>query len=171
MQNMCLIRFALSALVSVLLVKPSHSFVPGFASPRPGSSSRSASRWTSDTKSNPWITGSTRSCGSTPGKTRCNAGDEEILEPQGTHWPSDSIQPALEALSWATTPGTYYQTFNNSYGGDPIYKCHPGVASIAITDYASGVWFFNQPDSVLDRQVCVFKVDGYMILEGSIDTH
>lgn len=38
-------------------------------------------------------------------------------------------------------------------GGAPIYKAHPGLKCITITDHASGKWFFNQPDTVLDRQV------------------
>lgn len=38
-------------------------------------------------------------------------------------------------------------------GGSPIYKAHPGLKCITITDHASGKWFFNQPDTVLDRQV------------------
>lgn len=38
-------------------------------------------------------------------------------------------------------------------GGAPIYKAHPGLKCIMLTDHASGKWFFNQPDTVLDRQV------------------
>lgn len=38
-------------------------------------------------------------------------------------------------------------------GGAAIYKAHPGLKCIALTDHASGKWFFNQPDTVLDRQV------------------
>lgn len=85
-----------------------------------------------------------------------SAGDvnEEVLEPQGTHHAWWSIAPFTEALSWASTPGVYFDGLSTKYDGAPVYKCHPGIASIAITDHASGKWFFNQPDSVLDRQVC-----------------
>lgn len=38
-------------------------------------------------------------------------------------------------------------------GGSPVYKAHPGLKCVTITDHASGKWFFNQPDTVLDRQV------------------
>ncbi|CAN0443976.1 unnamed protein product, partial [Scytosiphon promiscuus] len=37
-------------------------------------------------------------------------------------------------------------------GGASVYKMHPGLACIALTDHASGKWFFEQPDTVFDRQ-------------------
>lgn len=78
-----------------------------------------------------------------------------MLEPEGSHHPWWSLQPLVEASSWASTPGVYFDGLSKNVGGAPVYKCHPGLASIAINDHAGGKWFFNQPDSVLDRQVSV----------------
>ncbi|CBN75516.1 hypothetical protein Esi_0111_0092 [Ectocarpus siliculosus] len=76
----------------------------------------------------------------------------EILEPQGDHHAWFSLQPFLEAGKWSSTPGTYFKEMKEKNGGAPIYKAHPGLKVITITDHASGKWFFNQPDTVLDRQ-------------------
>ena len=83
--------------------------------------------------------------------------DGEILEPQGTHYPSLSTAPLLEALEWSSTPGAYFKKLKEANGGAPIYKAHPGLACIAITDHAGGKWFFEQPETVLDRQVSRFR--------------
>lgn len=79
--------------------------------------------------------------------------DGDILEPQGTHYGWFSLKPLTEASEWAATPGTYFKKLKEANGGAPIYKAHPGLACIAITDHAGGKWFFEQPDTVLDRQV------------------
>ncbi|CAM9440562.1 unnamed protein product [Ectocarpus sp. 8 AP-2014] len=76
----------------------------------------------------------------------------EILEPQGDHHAWYSLQPFLEAGKWSSTPGTYFKEMKEKNGGAPIYKAHPGLKVITITDHASGKWFFSQPDTVLDRQ-------------------
>ncbi|CAM9668072.1 unnamed protein product, partial [Sphacelaria rigidula] len=60
--------------------------------------------------------------------------------------------PLVEAGLWSSSPGEYFQMKSNAVGGAPVFKCHPGLASIAVLDHAAGEWFFNQPDSVLDRQ-------------------
>lgn len=79
----------------------------------------------------------------------------EILEPQGKHYPWYSIAPLTEAGEWTSSPGAYFKKLSEENDGAPIFKAHPGLACIALTDYASGEWFFSQPDSVLDRQVGV----------------
>lgn len=79
--------------------------------------------------------------------------DGEILEPQGTHHPWWSLAPLNEASQWSSSPGEYFKDKSDAVGGAPVFKCHPGLASIAVLDHAAGEWFFNQPDSVLDRQV------------------
>ena len=79
--------------------------------------------------------------------------DGEILEPQGNHYGWLSLTPLSEAAEWSSTPGVYFKKLQEKNGGAPIYKAHPGLACITITDHASGKWFFEQPDTVLDRQV------------------
>ena len=79
--------------------------------------------------------------------------DGEILEPQGNHYGWLSLAPLSEAGEWSSTPGVYFKKLQEKNGGAPIYKAHPGLACITITDHASGKWFFEQPDTVLDRQV------------------
>lgn len=79
--------------------------------------------------------------------------DGEILEPQGTHHPWWSLAPLNEASQWSSSPGEYFKDKSDAVGGAPVFKCHPGLASIAVLDHAAGEWFFNQPDSVLDRQL------------------
>lgn len=80
--------------------------------------------------------------------------DEEVLVPQGTHYGWYSlIGPLSEALSWSSTPGTYFNDLIEKNNGAPVFKCHPGLASITFTDHTTAEWFFNQPETVLDRQV------------------
>lgn len=79
--------------------------------------------------------------------------DGEILEPQGNHHGWYSLKPLTEAGEWSSSPGEYFKKIQEENGGAPIYKAHPGLACIALTDHASGKWFFEQPDTVLDRQV------------------
>lgn len=80
--------------------------------------------------------------------------EEEVLVPQGTHYGWYSlIGPLSEALSWATTPGTYFNNLIKKNDGASVFKCHPGLASITFTDHTTAEWFFNQPETVLDRQV------------------
>ncbi|CAM9542239.1 unnamed protein product [Ascophyllum nodosum] len=38
------------------------------------------------------------------------------------------------------------------HNGEPVFKIHPGLPMIAVTDHTSGRWFFEQPETVLDRQ-------------------
>lgn len=92
---------------------------------------------------------------STGGQTGVSSSSQqgEVLEPEGTHHAWWSLAPLIEAGQWSSSPGEYFKSKSDAVGGAPIFKCHPGLASIAITDHASGQWFFNQPDSVLDRQV------------------
>ncbi|CAM9953006.1 unnamed protein product, partial [Sphacelaria rigidula] len=61
--------------------------------------------------------------------------------------------PVIEGAKWAKSPGPYFKEKIAASGGAPIFKMHPGLASIALTDHASAKWFFSQPDTVLDRQV------------------
>lgn len=77
----------------------------------------------------------------------------DILEPQGDHHGWYSLKPLIEAGQWSATPGAYFKKLKEANGGAPVYKAHPGLACIAITDHAGGKWFFEQPDTVLDRQV------------------
>lgn len=82
-----------------------------------------------------------------------------ILEPQGTHYSWYSLKPLTEAGEWGGTPGAYFNKCKEANGGASVYKMHPGLACIALTDHASGKWFFEQPDTVLDRQVSLVAVD------------
>ena len=77
----------------------------------------------------------------------------DILEPQGKHHGWWSLKPLTEAAEFAKTPGPYFKKSQEANGGAPVYKIHPGLASIALTDHASAKWFFEQPETVLDRQV------------------
>ena len=79
--------------------------------------------------------------------------DGNILEPQGTHYSWYSLKPLSDAAEWGGTPGAYFNKCKEANGGAPVYKMHAGLACIALTDHASGKWFFEQPDTVLDRQV------------------
>ncbi|CAN0296296.1 unnamed protein product [Ascophyllum nodosum] len=81
----------------------------------------------------------------------CGA-DREIHQPKGKHYPWYSLQPLTEGLEWASSPGKYFKKMIAQHDNEPVFKIHPGLASIALTDHASGEWFFNQPDTVLDRQ-------------------
>ena len=65
----------------------------------------------------------------------------------------------MEAAQWSATPGAYFNGLKAANGGAPVYKAHPGLACIAITDHAGGKWFFEQPDTVLDRQVRLLIVE------------
>lgn len=76
-----------------------------------------------------------------------------VLTPQGKHHAWYSLTPLTEASQWNASPGAYFKSLSEANGGAPIFKAHPGLACIALTDHASGEWFFNQPESVLDRQV------------------
>ncbi|CAN0507712.1 unnamed protein product, partial [Laminaria digitata] len=60
--------------------------------------------------------------------------------------------PLIEAGEWTSTPGSYFNKGREANGGAPVYKIHPGIAAIALTDHASGKWFFSQPETVLDRE-------------------
>ena len=79
--------------------------------------------------------------------------DEKVLVPPGKHYPSYSLQPLEQAAAWASSPGTYFKNLVEENDGAPVFKCHPGIASIAFTDHSTAEWFFNQPETVLDRQV------------------
>ena len=83
------------------------------------------------------------------GSIPCGA-DSIILKPKGRHHPWYSLCPLIEGGCWAAVPGKYMTTKCND---EPVFKIHPGLATIALTDHASGKWFFDQPDTVLDRQV------------------
>lgn len=80
----------------------------------------------------------------------------DLLTPQGKHHPWYSMSPLTEAGEWVSSRGTYFKNLSEANGGAPIYKAHPGMACIALTDHASGEWFFSQPESVLDREVSDF---------------
>ena len=82
-----------------------------------------------------------------------SAADREIHQPKGKHHPWYSLQPLTEGLEWASSPGQYFKKMIAQHDNEPVFKIHPGLAAIALTDHASGEWFFNQPDTVLDRQV------------------
>ena len=77
----------------------------------------------------------------------------EILQPKGKHYSWYSFQPFFEGLTWAKSPGSYFKEMIAQFKDEPVFKIHPGLAAIALTDHASGKWFFDQPDTVLDRQV------------------
>ena len=77
----------------------------------------------------------------------------KILEPKGKHHPWYSLEPLNEGAEWAATPGPYFKKMIAQNNNEPVFKIHPGLGAIAITDHASGKWFFDQPDTVLDRQV------------------
>lgn len=85
----------------------------------------------------------------------------EILEPKGTHHPWYSLEPFAEGVEWAATPGPYFRKMIAQNDNEPVFKMHPGFAAIALTDHASGKWFFEQPDTVLDREVN--KSEGFYI--------
>ncbi|CAM9689272.1 unnamed protein product [Ascophyllum nodosum] len=78
--------------------------------------------------------------------------DVEVLVPPGKHYPWYSLQPLVQAATWASSPGTYFKNLVKENDGAPVFKCHPGIASIAFTDHSTAEWFFNQPETVLDRQ-------------------
>lgn len=78
---------------------------------------------------------------------------DEILEPEGDHHGPLSLAPLSEVAQWGASPGAYFKGLSEANGGAPIYKAHPGLACIVLSDHASGEWFFKQPDTVLDRQV------------------
>ena len=78
---------------------------------------------------------------------------ENILEPQGTHYSWYSLKPLTDAAEWISTPGAYFKKCSEAVEGASVFKMHPGLACIGLTDHASGKWFFEQPDTVLDRQV------------------
>ncbi|CAN0550923.1 unnamed protein product, partial [Laminaria digitata] len=81
-----------------------------------------------------------------------HASTGEIFEPPGNyHW-WFSLKPLTDAAEWAGTPGAFFKRQREANGGAPVFKAHPGIRMIAITDHASGKWFFEQPDTVLDRQ-------------------
>ena len=82
----------------------------------------------------------------------CGA-DGVVLQPKGEHHPWYSIRPLKEGVQWATNPGPYFKTMIDEHDDEPVFKVHPGLATIALTDHTSGKWFFDQPDTVLDRQV------------------
>ena len=63
------------------------------------------------------------------------------------------MSPLTEANEFLKTQGLYFKKCKEANGGAAIYKFHPGLAMIALTDHASAKWFFSQPDTVLDRQV------------------
>ena len=63
------------------------------------------------------------------------------------------MKPLYEAGEFVEEQGLYFKKCKEASGGAPIYKMHPGLACIAITDHASTKWFMSQPESVLDRQV------------------
>lgn len=76
-----------------------------------------------------------------------------ILEPQGNHYPWYSMKPLTEIREFATERGLYFKRCKEANGGAAVFKFHPGLKMIAITDHASTKWFYNQPDTMLDRQV------------------
>lgn len=63
------------------------------------------------------------------------------------------MKPLSEAGEFGKAQGLYFKKCKEASGGAPIYKMHPGLACIAITDHASTKWFMSQPETVLDRQV------------------
>lgn len=85
--------------------------------------------------------------------THPDPASHEILEPQGKYQSRWSLKPLVEAVEFTARPGPYFKKHQEGNGGAPIYKMHPGLKCIALTDHASGKWFFEQPDTVLDRQV------------------
>ncbi|CAN0173648.1 unnamed protein product [Ascophyllum nodosum] len=76
----------------------------------------------------------------------------EILQPKGKHYSWYSFQPFFEGLTWAKSSGSYFKEMIAQFKDEPVFKIHPGLAVIALTDHTSGKWFFDQPDTVLDRQ-------------------
>lgn len=75
-----------------------------------------------------------------------------IREPQGVHYPWYSMSPLTDVGDFLKNQGEYFKKCKAASGGAAIYKIHPGLKVIALTDTASSKWFFAQPDSVLDRQ-------------------
>lgn len=80
--------------------------------------------------------------------------DSQVLQPTGTIHPWYSPKPFLEAGPWANRSGKYFIDMIKANGGASVFKAHPGLEMTFLTDHASAEWFFSQPESVLDRQVC-----------------
>lgn len=72
----------------------------------------------------------------------------------GVHHPWWSLAPLTEGGKWAQRDGEYFNELSRAAGGASVFKGHPGLAVTFLTDNVSGEWFFSQPPSVLDRQVC-----------------
>ncbi|CAM9250955.1 unnamed protein product, partial [Ectocarpus fasciculatus] len=75
-----------------------------------------------------------------------------LLEPTGVHHPFYSMSPLTEARAWAAREGQYFNGLIEANGGASVFKGHPGLAVIFLTDHASCEWFFSQRQEVLDRQ-------------------
>ncbi|CAN0516603.1 unnamed protein product, partial [Laminaria digitata] len=80
------------------------------------------------------------------------ASEGPILEPQGNFYPWYSMAPLTEAGEFGSGEGMYFKKCKEANGGAGIFKMHPGLKMIAITDHASAKWYFAQTESVLDRQ-------------------
>lgn len=63
------------------------------------------------------------------------------------------MKPLSEIGEFAEARGLYFKSCKEANGGAAIFKIHPGLAMVALADHASTKWFFEQPDTVLDRQV------------------
>ena len=88
-----------------------------------------------------------------PAESETFDADGAILRPKGKHHPWYSLESLSEGLEWAASPGKYFKKMIAQHNGEPVFKIHPGLPMIAVTDHTSGRWFFEQPETVLDRQV------------------
>lgn len=72
--------------------------------------------------------------------------------PQGKWYGNGSAQPLTQLDQFVSKLGTYVEQRRAEAGGASVFRCHPGLRTIAITDAIAGQFFINAPVTLLERE-------------------
>ncbi|KAJ3022484.1 UNVERIFIED_CONTAM: hypothetical protein HDU68_009130 [Siphonaria sp. JEL0065] len=71
----------------------------------------------------------------------------------GGAWHSHfSQQPLLESFEFALSQNLYILRQKKKNGNKSVFKAHPGLRAIFLTDHAAATVYFNAPTTILDRE-------------------
>ena len=76
----------------------------------------------------------------------------EFMGIKGNWHSAWSLEPLREAAQFATEFSSYIDAKKEEYNGCAIFKIHPGIRAIALTDHRSCDFFFRAPTCQIDRE-------------------
>ncbi|MCA9657191.1 MAG: cytochrome P450 [Myxococcales bacterium] len=78
--------------------------------------------------------------------------DGEPVEVKGRWYSRLSPQPLLQMKPFLTAVEDYVRDRRTAAGGAPVFRAHPGLRSVILTDHVSGSFFITAGEELLERE-------------------